>query len=95
MALEPPQPGCSTEELRVWVIQAAKGVGVDLSNFELGVAGQINVMTQSLDELDKASVALKKDVSGFPAMKHLVTDAQLEARTEAINADLKSLKAGA
>jgi hypothetical protein len=63
-----------------------------MNNFELGVAGQINVMTQSIDELDKASVAVKHDIGDFSAITHFATDAQCKARAEAINADLKSSK---
>ena len=41
-AMEPPQAGCSTEELRVWMIHIVKNMGKDLNLFEASMAGAVN-----------------------------------------------------
>ena len=91
-AMEPPQAGCSTEELRVWMIHIVKNMGKDLNLLEVSMAGAVNQVSQGLEEVTKTASDAKKDVGVFAAIKHMVTDVQLEARTEAINADLKAIK---
>ena len=93
MALEPPRPECSTEELRVWTIQAVAGIGVDANNVIVSVATQLDVVNQSIDGLRKEPATAKSDVGVFDAIKRFVAEAQLETRTEAIYADLKSTQA--
>jgi hypothetical protein len=91
--MEPPPAGCSTEELRVWMIHVVKGMGGDLTSLEVRMCGAVNQASQGLQETAKTASDAKKDVGVFTAIKHMVTDAQLDARTEAINEDLKAIKA--
>ena len=70
-----------------------KGMGGDLTNLEVRVTGAVNQVSQGLEEAAKAASDAKKDIGVFTAIKHMVTDAQLDARTEAINEDLKAIKA--
>ena len=59
-----PQKGCSTEELRVWVIEAIHGVGKDATDLEVRAAARINevqagtqAITVRLDALETPTEA--------------------------------------
>ena len=71
-------------------VRAFKGVGGDLTSLEARMAGAVNQVSQGLGGAAKTAPDAKKDVGFFTAIKHMVTDVQLEARTETINADLKA-----
>mgnify|MGYP002806759913 CR=1 FL=1 len=70
-----------------------KGVGGDLTSFEVRMAGAVNQVSRGLEGATKTASDAKSDVGVLTVIKHLVTDAQLEPRTEATNADVKAIKA--
>ena len=65
----------------------------DMTSLEIRIASKVNGITETLEYLSKESQAVTKDIGVFAAIKHLVTDAELEARTESINSDIKMLTA--
>ena len=92
--MEPPSAGCSTEDLRLYVLQVVKQQDAharDVNDLETRVAGQINGITQNIENMGKESQGVKRDVGVFEAIKHFVTESALEARTAAINEDIKAL----
>ncbi len=96
-----PQKGCSTEELRVWVIEAIHGVGKDATDLEVRAAARINevqagtqaitVRLDALETLQRDFEGLRKDVNVFATVKNLVTQAELQKLAEAIENQLKGL----
>ena len=93
MATDPPPAGCSTEDLRLWMLQVVKAQATDANSLELRIASQMSEIHQTMEHLSGESQAVKKDIGVFAAIKHLVTDTQLETRTESINTDIKMLTA--
>ena len=94
MAMEPPSAGCSTEDLRLYVLQVVKQQDAharDTTDLEMRIAVQLNGITRSIEDLGKESQAAKKDVGVFEAIKHFVTESALESRTAAIYEDIKVL----
>jgi hypothetical protein len=92
--MEPPPAGCSTEDLRLYVLQVVKQQDAharDTTDLEMRIAVQLNGITRDIGELGKESQAVKRDVGVFEAIKHLVTESALDARTAAIYEDLKVL----
>ena len=84
MAMEPPSAGCSTEDLRLYVLQVVKQQDAharDTTDLEMRIAVQLNGITRDIGELGKESQAVKRDVGVFEAIKHLVTESALDART--------------
>ena len=65
----------------------------DTTTLEARISGKLNGFSQDLGHMGKEAQSVKKDVGVFSAIKHLVTDTELETRTAAINADLKLLTA--
>ena len=64
-----------------------------MTSLEVSVSGKVIETTQTLDHLNKESRDVKKDVGVFSAIKHLVTDSQLEARAASIHAHIKTFTA--
>ena len=75
------------------MIHVVKGMGGDFTSLEVRICGAVNQVSQGLEGAAKAASDANKDVGAFTAIKHIVTDAQLDARIETINEDLKAIKA--
>ena len=93
-AMEPPPAGCSTEDLRLYVLQVVKQQDAharDTTDLEMRIAVQLNGITRDIGELGKESQAVKRDVGVSEAIKHLVTESALDVRTAAIYEDIKVL----
>ena len=75
------------------MLQVVKAQDHDMTSLEVRMASQVNGITQNLEYLSKDAQAVKKDVGVFSAIKHLVTDVELEARAASTHADLKVLTA--
>ena len=93
--VEAPPVGCSTEDLRLYVLQVVRQQSLDVTALEVHIAESVNPITRALEDLNKESQAVKKDVSVFTTIKNYVTESELEARTTAINEDMKTLTAQA
>jgi hypothetical protein len=75
------------------MLQVVKAQATDANSLELRIASQMSEIHQTMEHLSGESQAVKKDIGVFAAIKHLVTDTQLETRTESINTDIKMLTA--
>jgi hypothetical protein len=73
------------------MLQVVATQGRDMTLLEGRIGIQLNDVKLKTDYLSVESQAVKKDIGVFAAIKHLVTDSQLEERTASINTDIKML----
>ena len=95
MVLDAPSTGCSTEDLRLWMMQVVQQQTNDVTDLQVAIANHVNGIRRDLDVLAQENQMAKKDVGVIEAVRHLVTADELETRTQSITADLKSLHAQA
>ena len=83
--MEPPSAGCSVEDLRLYVLQIVQQQSLDVTNLEVRI-------TESVNPIQHALGKCVGDVNVFAAIKHYVTDTELENRTASISENLKAFK---
>ena len=62
------------------MIHVVKGMGSDLTSLEVRMCGAFNQVSQELEEAAKVASDAERDIGASTPIKHMVTDAQLDAR---------------
>jgi len=98
-----PGVGCTTEELRLWLVQKFTHVDRDATALEVRAATRINQVAGQVEEMAarvtamepvvRASAGALNDVGVFGNIKNFVTEQALQARTDLIEHELKNLAA--
>ncbi len=82
----PPGKGCTTEELRIWVIEAIRGVGRDAMDLEVRASSKISELQAAVQD-----VATKVVTQNDLMIQSALIDSQFKALTEQANGFVTNL----